>query len=224
MKTGYGVFGRAYEVMFKNDLHDPASIDHELMKNMVLLDDQSAELLYSRVVRHDLEGHELYQFAQQFKAYTGKETIQNVLQYTHNIAAAFDTDFDNMLFGGTEKQILDRGEQTGARIWHASEQTCCSALTSPVACFTWQIRAKPTTVMSSARLFTKADMALWTLFTVINSTNVLQKAPSRFKGTRRFWQLARKPTRAYFQRSLSASMTPARLAIIILFPHQTIII
>ena len=109
MKTGYGVFGRAYEVMFKNDLHDPASIDHELMKNMVLLDDQSAAFLYSRVVRHDRKEHELYQFAQQFNASTEKETIQNVLQYTHNIAAAFDTDFDNMLFGGTEKQILDRG-------------------------------------------------------------------------------------------------------------------
>ena len=109
MKTGYGVFGRAYEVMFKNDLHDPASIDHELMKNMVLLDDRSAAFLYSRVVRHDRKEHELYQFAQQFNASTEKETIQNVLQYTHNIAAAFDTDFDNMLFGGTEKQSLDRG-------------------------------------------------------------------------------------------------------------------
>ncbi|MGB4322138.1 MAG: transglutaminase domain-containing protein, partial [Anaerolineaceae bacterium] len=38
-----------------------------------------------------------------------KETIQNVLRYTQEIAAAFDTDFDDMLFGGTEKQILDRG-------------------------------------------------------------------------------------------------------------------
>jgi len=109
MKIGYGVFGKAYEVMFAHDLHNPASIDHELMKNMILLDDQSAAILYSRVVRHNYGGHELYQFAQQFKASIEKETIQNVLRYTQEIAAAFDTDFDDMLFGGTEKQILDRG-------------------------------------------------------------------------------------------------------------------
>lgn len=109
MKIGYGVFGKAYEVMYAHDLHNPASIDHELMKNMILLDDQSAAILYSRVVRHNYGGHELYQFAQQFKASIEKETIQNVLRYTQEIAAAFDTDFDDMLFGGTEKQILDRG-------------------------------------------------------------------------------------------------------------------
>ena len=109
MKIGYGVFGKAYEVMYAHDLHNPASIDHELMKNMILLDDQSAAILYSRVVRHNYGGHELYQFAQQFKASIEKETIQNVLRYTQKIAAAFDTDFDDMLFGGTEKQILDRG-------------------------------------------------------------------------------------------------------------------
>ena len=109
MKIGYGVFGKAYEVMFAHDLHNPASIDHELMKNMILLDDQSAAILYSRVVRHNYGGHELYQFAQQFKASIEKETVQNVLRYTQKIAAAFDTDFDDMLFGGTEKQILDRG-------------------------------------------------------------------------------------------------------------------
>ena len=109
MKIGYGVFGKAYEVMYAHDLHNPASIDHELMKNMILLDDQSAAILYSRVVRHNYGGHELYQFAQQVKASIEKETIQNVLRYTQEIAAAFDTDFDDMLFGGTEKQILDRG-------------------------------------------------------------------------------------------------------------------
>ncbi|NLD82120.1 MAG: hypothetical protein GX642_13265 [Smithella sp.] len=109
MKKGYGVFGKAYEEMLRNDLHAPASIDHELMKNMVLLDDESAVFLYSRVVRHDLTGHELYPFAQRFKAPTDKETIRNVLQYTQNIAASYNTDFDEMMFGGTEQQILDRG-------------------------------------------------------------------------------------------------------------------
>lgn len=109
MKTGYGVFGKAYEVMLRNDLHHPASVDHELMKNMVLLDDESAAFLYSRVLRYDMKGHELYPFAQRLKAPAEKETVQNVLRYTKSIAESFHMDFDRMLFGGTEKQILERG-------------------------------------------------------------------------------------------------------------------
>ena len=38
MKKGYGIFGKPYEVMLRNDLHDPASIDHDLLRNMILLD------------------------------------------------------------------------------------------------------------------------------------------------------------------------------------------
>lgn len=34
MKQGYGVFGAAYEVMLRNDPHDPRSIDHELLRRM----------------------------------------------------------------------------------------------------------------------------------------------------------------------------------------------
>ena len=109
MKIGYGVFGKAYEYMLRNDLHDPASVDHELMKNMVLLDDESAAFLYSGVARYDIRKHELYHFAQQFKAPSDKETIENVLKYTQNIADSYNTNFDDMLFGGTEKQILSRG-------------------------------------------------------------------------------------------------------------------
>ena len=40
-KKGYGVFGEKYEYMFINDLHDKNSIDHELLKNMVLIDNAS---------------------------------------------------------------------------------------------------------------------------------------------------------------------------------------
>ena len=32
MKQGYGVFGKAYEVMLRSDLHAPGSIDHQLME------------------------------------------------------------------------------------------------------------------------------------------------------------------------------------------------
>lgn len=35
-KIGYGVFGKAYEYMFRNDLHNKISVDHEILKNMIL--------------------------------------------------------------------------------------------------------------------------------------------------------------------------------------------
>lgn len=46
MKKGYRVFGKAYEVMLRNDLHDKHSIDHYLLSNMILLDNESNNYLY----------------------------------------------------------------------------------------------------------------------------------------------------------------------------------
>jgi len=109
MKKGYGIFGKPYEIMLKNDLHDEASIDHELMRNMVLLDEESCQTLYAKPARPDMKKHELYAFAQQFKADCDRQSIRNVLDYTSGIALKYDVDFKDMLFGGTEKEILRRG-------------------------------------------------------------------------------------------------------------------
>ena len=46
MKKGYDVFGKSYGIMYKNDLHDVKSIDHEFMRNMILLDEETKEFLY----------------------------------------------------------------------------------------------------------------------------------------------------------------------------------
>jgi len=109
VKKGYGIFGKPYEIMLKNDLHDPVSIDHALMRDMVLLDEESFQALYQKPVRRNLEKHELYAFARQFKAASDRQSIRNVLEYTSDIAMRYDMDFKDMLFGGTEKQILERG-------------------------------------------------------------------------------------------------------------------
>ena len=34
-KNGYDAFGKAYEHMFKNDLHHRRSVDHAILKKMV---------------------------------------------------------------------------------------------------------------------------------------------------------------------------------------------
>ena len=73
MKQGYGVFGAAYEVMLRNDPHDPRSIDHELLRRMVRLDPESYDLLYAEppFCPH-MEGHDLYGLAQTLKKHTGE--------------------------------------------------------------------------------------------------------------------------------------------------------
>ena len=109
MKQGYGIFGKPYEIMLRNDLHDLASIDHALIRDMILLDGESVHALYQKPACRNMENHELYAFAQQFKAAQDRQSIRNVLDYTSGIAMRYDVDFKDMSFGGTEKQILQRG-------------------------------------------------------------------------------------------------------------------
>lgn len=110
MKQGYDVFGKAYGVMLRNDVHAPGSIDHKLLREMVLLDAESAPVLYGSVPpKPDLGRHELYAFAQGFRGGTDRQTIGNILKYCAEIAADYAEPFETMRFGGTEREILDRG-------------------------------------------------------------------------------------------------------------------
>ncbi len=124
MKCGYDVFGKAYGVMLQNDLHSPKSIDHDFLRTMILLDDDSSHDLYSAVYRQaDMSGHELFAFSQQFPRKTDLDTIDAVLEYTSGIAKSYEVPFEEMLFGGTEKQILERGTD-----WCADMARVCCVL------------------------------------------------------------------------------------------------
>ena len=110
MKQGYGVFGKAWEICLRNDPHASESIDHNFMQRMILLDSSSYEYLYhAPVMLQDLKKHELYEYAQQFRCNEPAETIKKVLEFTSRIAKNYDVDFEEMLFGGTERQIIERG-------------------------------------------------------------------------------------------------------------------
>lgn len=74
IQKGYAVFGKAYEIMLRNDLHDRNSIDHQFLKEMILLTSDSYQLLYHDYPkRYDMKEHELYDFAQGLKAGTEQE-------------------------------------------------------------------------------------------------------------------------------------------------------
>lgn len=110
MEKGYDVFGKAYGVMNRNDLHALESIDHKLMQEMILLDNASFEHLYSvQPQAADMRSHELYPFAVQFRQGDDRQTIENILRYCSDIALHYDVPFEQMCFGGTEKEILNRG-------------------------------------------------------------------------------------------------------------------
>lgn len=96
MKQGYGVFGKAYEVMLRNDLHAPGSIDCKLMERMILLEEDTLPLLYGRVpaVNPAIKEHALYPFARQFVGKSAAETIDNLLRLTAGIAQSCGLPFE----------------------------------------------------------------------------------------------------------------------------------
>lgn len=96
--------------MLRNDLHDVNSIDHKFMREMILLNDESYDFLYNnQITFHDMTQHELYIFSQRFKLERDFNSIQNVAKFTSDMANTFNLDFEDMLFGGTEKEIINRG-------------------------------------------------------------------------------------------------------------------
>lgn len=110
MKKGYSVFGKAYETMLKNDLHNLNSIDHKLLREMILLEEDSYQALYGiQPLTLDMKTHDLYDFSQSLRDNTDLITIKNVLDYTSKIAGGFSLKIEEMKFGGTEKEILERG-------------------------------------------------------------------------------------------------------------------
>ena len=107
---GYDVFGKSYGYMLRNDLHDINSIEHKLMQEQIRLDSVSEPFLYGGYqILYPLVNHELYTFSQKFKMKNELESIKAVVRYTSKLASNFDVPLKDMLFGGTEKEILTRG-------------------------------------------------------------------------------------------------------------------
>jgi len=111
MKNGYGVFGKAYEVMFRNDLHAEDSVEHYILRNMILLDEDSKAFLYQKPqqISDDIKFHELYECSKQFEGSDTLDTIKNISKFLYKIVESFDALFEDMVFGGTEKEIIERG-------------------------------------------------------------------------------------------------------------------
>lgn len=110
-KIGYGVFGKAYEYMFRNDLHHKRSVDHAILKNMIFLDEDSKSSLYEapQPVSKNICNHTLYEIAQKLKGDNHLESIYRTIEFVNEIVKKCDTPFEEMIFGGTELEIIKRG-------------------------------------------------------------------------------------------------------------------
>ncbi|MDX9799653.1 MAG: transglutaminase-like domain-containing protein [Bacteroidales bacterium] len=111
MRIGYGVFGGAYEYMFRNDLHDKRSIDHMLLKNMIQLDESSMQYLYKapKSVTKNTNEHALFDIAQKLKGENQFESIHRAIEFANDIVKNYETPFEERVFGGTELEIINRG-------------------------------------------------------------------------------------------------------------------
>lgn len=109
-KRGYSVFGKEYEQMLRHDLHAENSIDHQLLRRMVLLEEDTAARLYSQKgsLPAGIQHHPLYDFAGHFAGNHQAQSIDHLLHLTKRMAENFAVPFEQMRFGGTEREILLR--------------------------------------------------------------------------------------------------------------------
>lgn len=64
MRIGYGVFGRNYEHMFRNDWYHKRTDDYAILKNMIFLDENSKSFLYKapQLITKDIYNHVHFAF------------------------------------------------------------------------------------------------------------------------------------------------------------------
>lgn len=109
IKRGYDVFGKEYGIMTRNDTHDVSSIEHRLFQERMKLDVISEPFFYGGYQRYyPMENHELYAFSNQFRKDDELDSVTEVVKFTSSMASEYDTPLEDMLFGGREKEILDR--------------------------------------------------------------------------------------------------------------------
>jgi len=113
---GIGQFGRAYRIMLENDANAPGSVDRVLEEGMIRLCPETAEWLYRRYtptrIDYDKGSRpELERCLGQALAgcHEDEDKIAGISRFCSDVAERATDDLDEMRFGGTEEEIIDRG-------------------------------------------------------------------------------------------------------------------
>ena len=113
---GLSQFGPAYRIMLEQDAHAPGSVDRVLMERMIRLCPETTAYLYAEYTptevsyqegsRPELESHVGEMGATSRSA---EEQIGRIIKFCSGLEKRASDDLDEMLFGGTEEEIIRRG-------------------------------------------------------------------------------------------------------------------
>jgi len=142
MKKGIDIFGKQYEISYKNDTHADGSVDMILFEQMIKLEKNSVEYLYNLYTdltnRYKPGTRTFFEnIVNGLIGQTDSETVDNIISYCRNIVESCDTDTEDFIFGGTEEEIVERGTY-----W-------CTDI-ARVACVMFQIAGFPSRIIITA--------------------------------------------------------------------------
>ena len=113
---GTGQFGKAYATMLQNDPHAPGSVDCVLAERMVRICADTAEYLYTRYSPTSTDYEKgsrpaLEAYVTEAAALQGSpaDRVSSIVDFCHRLSERAAADLDEMRFGGTEEQIVERG-------------------------------------------------------------------------------------------------------------------
>lgn len=113
---GSGQFGPAYQFMLDNDTHAPGSVDRMLIERMVRLCSETADYLYGDFTPTELRYEvgsrpQMEDCLRQAGADRGdeEERVERICGFCAELGQRGTDDLDQIRFGGTEEQIVQRG-------------------------------------------------------------------------------------------------------------------
>ena len=114
--SGVGQFGPAYRYMLENDSHAAGSVDRVLQEGMIRICAETADYLYGAHTPLDIKYRkgsrpELEQCVSKASAGAGAEkAIERIAAFTAGLQERVaGSGLDDLLLGGTEEEILNRG-------------------------------------------------------------------------------------------------------------------
>lgn len=129
---GLNQFGSAYQVMLENDAHAPDSVDCMLLKNMIRICEETAGYIYNEHTptkteyqkgsRPDLESYVNDAIA----GCKGiEDQIEGIALFCSRLSLKVkDQPIDDMLFGGTEEEIIQRGSDLCVDVSRVGSAMC----------------------------------------------------------------------------------------------------
>jgi GNAT superfamily N-acetyltransferase len=111
---GIWQFGKEYGIMFKNDTHAEGSVDRSFYKEMIKLTGETVDYLYNSYTPVEIiyeKGSRIHfeKIVSELKSNSDRQTVHNIVAYCRDIVEKCETRSKDMIFGGREEEIIDRG-------------------------------------------------------------------------------------------------------------------